>query len=220
MEQNQKDSSVVLDEARRHLAQGNLGMALARALDAAELDHPDAVMLVALMYFAGVGIQRNLETAAQYANKYIELSPEGAQVKEAKYMLDGTLGTENAKRLVFGSKSLNNAAYKNLGGPLVVSKSKNVTWAIVGLLVLLLAFTGVYFYKTHKQSATDSSTTEQKVSSTSGDGQAASKDAKPKDINENIVVSELKSSNTSIVETKDGQKIIRSGDLVIKVPKD
>ena len=219
MEQTQKDSSAVLDEARRHLAQGNLGMGLARALDAAELDHPDAVMLVALMYFAGVGIQRNLETAAQYANKYMELSPEGAQVKEAKYIVDGTLGTENAKRMIFGSKSLNTAAYKNLGGPLVASKSKNVTLAIAGLLVLVLAFAGVYFYKTHNQAAKDAVANEQKTSN-AADAQASAKDNKPADVNDSNVVSELKSSNTSIVETKDGQKIIRSGDLVIKVPKD
>ena len=102
MDNQVKDGTQLFDQARRELVQGNLGMALARALDAADLDHAEANFLVALMYFTGTGIQRNTETASEYANKYLMLLPDGPKKSEARAIMDGTIGTANAKNMIFG----------------------------------------------------------------------------------------------------------------------
>ena len=80
MDNQVKDGTHLFDQVRRELVQGNLGMALARTLDAADMDHAEANFLPPLMYFTGAGIQRNTETASEYAKKHLLLKAQLLQL--------------------------------------------------------------------------------------------------------------------------------------------
>lgn len=146
MENNETAQKSLL-EGKAFLTQGNYGMAIARILDAADLNDPEGTFLASLMYFSGTGIQRNLSEASMYAQKYLQLSPEGRYSSEAKDVIDGSIGTENAKRLIFGSDEPYSPAYKVLGG---VVEKKNVgiiAAAVVGVIILVI---GTYFFFSHR----------------------------------------------------------------------
>jgi hypothetical protein len=78
----------------------DFGMAAARLLDASDLGHKVAHFYCGLLYFCGVGVTRNAQTASEYATRYLEADPAGPFVDAARGLADGSLGTENAKRIL------------------------------------------------------------------------------------------------------------------------
>ena len=108
------NSNKIFQEALKFLSEDNKGLAIAKMLDAADLENPEANFFSALFYFTGTGVQRNLKSATGYANKYIKLDPNGKYVNEALSIVDETIGTENAKRILFGSSHPYAPAYKTL----------------------------------------------------------------------------------------------------------
>lgn len=79
----------------------DLGMAAAKLLDASDLNHPEAHIYCALMYFCGVGVARNIQYASEYAKKYALIRPAGDFLPVVGALLDGTIGTENARNILF-----------------------------------------------------------------------------------------------------------------------
>jgi hypothetical protein len=207
-----KDGSSLLNESRSQLLQGNLGVALARAMDSSDMGNADASILVALMYFSATGIQRNLEQASFYAKRYIEFEPDGHQKILAESIIDGTIGTENAKRLIFGSKEPYSQAYAN--GE-CVAKNKflsPVTIVAISIVILLITFGGGYYYLQPAKVEV-----EKPVSGGQVKDDVPAKDSKK---NGDSGVYEFKSGDVSVTVTPDGQRIIKSGDLEIRTPKD
>lgn len=217
MDNQVKDGTQLFDQARRELVQGNLGMALARALDAADLDHAEANFLVALMYFTGTGIQRNTETASEYANKYLMLLPDGPKKSEARAIMDGTIGTANAKNMILGSE------YAKPDTPASASLASNkwVVFAGVAVVLIVMFLVGYLVLQKKEKATTPTETAAPAVVAASEAASAASapadsaKSQKKADPN---VRSQLKSGDVSITETKNGERVIRSGDLVIRMP--
>ena len=222
MDNQAKDGTQLFDQARRELVQGNLGMALARALDAADMDHAEATFLVALMYFTGTGIQRNTETASEYAHKYLLLQPDGPRKSEARAIIDGTIGTANAKNMILGSD------YAKPDTPANASLASN-KWLMFAGVVVALAVVFLVGYlvlqKKEKAAAAPAQTAAPAVAASeaasspavtpASDASSAAKPPKKADPN---IRSQFKSGDVSITETKNGERVIRSGDLVIRVP--
>lgn len=232
MDNQVKDGTQLFDQARRELVQGNLGMALARALDAADMDHAEASFLVALMYFTGTGIQRNTETASEYAKKYLLLLPDGPQKSEARAIIDGTIGTANAKNMILGAAKPDTPASASL------SSNKWVVFAAVAVALLVMFLVGYLVLQKNappppapepaaapavvasepaSEAASEASAPTPAASAASAPAapKAAKKAAPQADPN---IRSQIQSGDVSITETKNGERIIRSGDLVIRVP--
>lgn len=95
----------LLDKATDYLARQDEGMAAAAFLDASDLGHPEATIKSALLYYVGVGITRNLQTAREYAQKYLAIAPQGPYATAAREIIDESLGTENGRRILFGESS-------------------------------------------------------------------------------------------------------------------
>lgn len=223
MDNQVKDGTQLFDQARRELVQGNLGMGLARALDAADMDHAEASFLVALMYFTGTGIQRNTETASEYAKKYLLLQPEGPRKSEARAIIDGTIGTANAKNMILGSD------YAKPDTPSNASLTSNKWVVFIGVAVALIAMFSVGYLVLQKKEKVPAATetagapavvASEPVSEASTPSAASEASITPnsqKKVDPNIR-SQFKSGDVSITETKNGERIIRSGDLVIRMP--
>lgn len=123
--------------------QQDFAMASARLLDAADLQHPAASFFCALLYFCGVGVSRNTEFATDYAERYLDADPEGAFKVAAKDIIDGTLSTENAKKLLLEKPSLPKPSVLN---PIDQPKRKknNILFVAVGLPLVLIALLAVF----------------------------------------------------------------------------
>ena len=218
MDNQVKDGTQLFDQARRELVQGNLGMALARALDAADLNHAEANFLVALMYFTGTGIQRNTETASEYANKYLMLLPDGPRKAEARGIMDGTIGTANAKNMILG------AEYAKPDTPASASLASNKWLVFAGVaVVLIVMFLVGYLVLQKKEKATTTpaetaAPAAVTASEPASEASAPAASAQPQKKADPNVRSQLKSGDVSITETKNGERVIRSGDLVIRMP--
>jgi TPR repeat protein len=217
----------LLAQAKRELNQGNLGMALARALDASDLQSDEAVLLVALMYFTGTGIQRNTETASFYAQKYLDLSSQGKHRSDAKSIIDGTIGTANAKRLIFGD-------HNSTGATTASAKADAPKWLIptvVGLALVVAFGAGFLYVNQQEKTLNQPIAAENKT-----DAQAKTADNAASDVKSTVVETvgpnsysktvktetnthyEMKSGDASVTVTKDGYRVIKSGDLEIKIP--
>lgn len=217
----------LLEQAKRELNQGNLGMALARALDASDLQSDEAVLLVALMYFTGTGIQRNTETASFYAQKYLDLTPEGKHRSDAKAIIDGTIGTANAKRLIFGD---HNAAASTSTS----SQTEAPKWlipSVVGLALIVVFGAGFLYVNQQDKTLNPSITTENKTDAAVTPASGPASDVKSTVVEavgpnsyskttrtETNTHYELKSGDASVTVTKDGYRVIKSGDVEIKIP--
>jgi hypothetical protein len=110
------------------------GMAVASLLDAADLDHPPAVLLCALCYFAGIGVTRNTQTAAEYATKYLQLAPGASDAAAARDIIDGTLGTERARSMLADDAPAN--------GHASVAASKSRVPMIAGAVAVVAVLAG------------------------------------------------------------------------------
>jgi len=230
MDNPAKDGTQLFDQARRELVQGNLGMALARALDAADMDHAEATILVALMYFTGFGIQRNTETASEYAKKYLLLLPDGPRKSEARALIDGTIGTANAKNMIMGTATPDTPDTPANGN---VASNKWMIFAGVAVVLLVMFLVGYLLLKKNapataeapvaapaaaaSEPASEASVPASKpASATASEASAPKAAAQPK--LDPKISSQTQSGEVSITETKNGERIIRSGDLVIRMP--
>ena len=72
------------------------GMAAAGFLDSSDLKYPEGILACALLYFTGVGVTRNTETASEFAKEYLSFTQDARLRKVAKEIVDGSLGTQNA----------------------------------------------------------------------------------------------------------------------------
>jgi len=132
--------------------QQDFAMASARLLDAADLHHSGAYFYCALLYFCGVGVSRNTQSASDFANRYLEADSQGAFAKTAKEIIDGTLGTENAKKLLLTKPAAQNPVAASSTG-----KKKGLLFAAIGVPVVLIAAVAAFtLTKGGKSSAPDS----------------------------------------------------------------
>ena len=124
-------------------SQQDFGMAAARLLDAADTGLEEAYVFCALIYYCGVGVMRNTESAVEYASKYKEAQPHGDYAQVIDEILTGTIGTENAKNILLGKSN------KVVS---VVGKSKLPLIAAIALPVISLIVVGAYMFSGTDQS--------------------------------------------------------------------
>ncbi|QWD80516.1 hypothetical protein ICV01_04210 [Polynucleobacter sp. MWH-Spelu-300-X4] len=119
------------------------GLAAANLLDASDLNHPTSLAACALLYFCGIGVTRNTQTAAEFAQKYLLIEPTGRCARIAHEVVDGSLGSQNALKALH---ALDNSAtnLSNLGRDTVnnadqARQAKNKqTYLIAGGAVIAL----------------------------------------------------------------------------------
>lgn len=127
-------------------AQQDFSMAAARLLDAADLNHTSACYFCALLYFSGIGVARNNQNASQYANQYLEADPKGVFAATAKSIIDGSLGTENAKKLLLEKPMINQHHESNK--PASSNKKYIIATAVLTPLILVSGLTFFSLSKT------------------------------------------------------------------------
>lgn len=128
----------------------DFAMASARLLDSADLNHPPALFYCALLYFAGVGVSRNPQTASDYASRYLETSPAGQFEQVAKEVIDGTFGTENARKLLVERPS----ASMPVEAPVAKPKSKKQMYIAAAVMIPVFLGGGLFaFSKLHDVSS-------------------------------------------------------------------
>lgn len=128
----------------------DFAMASARLLDAADLNHPPALFFCALLYFAGVGVSRNSQTAADYASRYLETTPDGQFEQVAKEVIDGTLGTENARKLLVTRPNTS----KLVAAPVTKPKNNKHMHVAAAVMIPILLGGGLFaFSKLHDVSS-------------------------------------------------------------------
>jgi len=122
------------------------GLAAAGFLDSSDLKFPEGILACALIYFAGVGVTRNTETASEFANEYLSLTQDARLGKIAKEIVDGSLGTQNALKslaeLDNSDASIANPALKTNSNSAGIAPPKNNLKLIVGFGVLGLVVVG------------------------------------------------------------------------------
>jgi hypothetical protein len=122
------------------------GLAAAGFLDSSDLKFPEGILACALIYFAGVGVTRNTETASEFANEYLSLAQDARLGKIAKEIVDGSLGTQNALKslaeLDNSDASIANPALKTNSNSAGIAPPKNNLKLIVGFGVLGLVVVG------------------------------------------------------------------------------
>ena len=122
------------------------GLAAAGFLDSSDLKYPEGVLACALIYFAGVGVTRNTETASEFANEFLNLSQDARLSKIAKEIIDGSLGTQNALKSLSdldksGDLSSSSGAQTS-SSSVGIAPPKNNLKLIVGFGVLGLVVVG------------------------------------------------------------------------------
>jgi hypothetical protein len=85
------------------------GIAIASLLDSSDLGNPEATFICSLLYFCGIGVERNIQIATEFSWKYLNLKPDGPYITNCKEIIDGSIGSHNALKLVysFGPKTSN-----------------------------------------------------------------------------------------------------------------
>jgi len=119
------------------------GMAAASFLDASDLGHEAGTIMSSLLYYIGVGVTRNTQTAGEYAQKYLLSEPQGRHAGMAQEIIDGSLGTENARRILYGRAAQTQGAASNGKG---TGPRKNILLGGVAAFVAVLAIAGGVLY--------------------------------------------------------------------------
>jgi hypothetical protein len=128
------------------------GMAVASLLDSSDLDNPKAILACSLLYFCGVGVTRNTQTAAEFAHKYLSLEPQGPYVRFCKEIIDGSIGSQNALNMLNsfgpgGSDRLNDFLTSDTPSEQNTVKAKNKKlYTIVGGIgaILVIAVLAIF----------------------------------------------------------------------------
>lgn len=131
------------------------GMAIASLLDSSDLDNPKAILACSLLYFCGVGVTRNTQTAAEFAHKYLSLEPQGPYVRFCKEIIDGTIGSQNALNMLnsfgpSGAERLNDFLSQETPSEqsIVNAKNKKLYMMIGGIgVVLVVAILAIFIPK-------------------------------------------------------------------------
>lgn len=127
----------------------DFGLAAARLLDAADLRHPGALFFCALLYYCGVGVSRNTTTAADYAGQYLEQQSSGIFAEACKALRDGSLGTENARNLLFQKPAVGVAPAPGADAPGRKRGKSALLWLAVAIPVLAIGvLAAIHFSKT------------------------------------------------------------------------
>lgn len=125
------------------------GLAAANLLDSSDYDHPFGTLACALLYFTGVGVTRNLENSSMYAHKFCEIASDQAFIKIANDIADGSYGTQNALKLLYGldsnnpSDALPNQGFVKLTAD-IKSKGNLKVYISAGVLIFLIAVTAMW----------------------------------------------------------------------------
>jgi hypothetical protein len=82
-------------------AQKDESMAAANLLDSSDFDNPSGLFACALIYFCGVGVTRNPQTASEFAQKYLQLDSKGKYSKLCTEVIDGSVGSSNALKALY-----------------------------------------------------------------------------------------------------------------------
>lgn len=120
------------------------GMAVASLLDSSDLDNPKAILACSLLYFCGVGVTRNTQTAAEFAHKYLSIEPEGPYIRFCNEIIDGSIGSQNALNMLnsfgpSGTERLNEFLTPETSSEQSIVKTKNQKlYVIVGLVSVVL----------------------------------------------------------------------------------
>ena len=124
------------------------GLAAANLLDASDLNHPTSLVACALLYFCGIGVTRNIQTAVEFSQKYLMAEPTGRCARIAHEVIDGSLGSQNALKALHAldnsSPNLSNLDRDNINSQEQARKAKNkqlyIIAAVAIVAVLLLIF--------------------------------------------------------------------------------
>jgi hypothetical protein len=131
------------------------GMAVASLLDSSDLDNPKAILACSLLYFCGVGVTRNTQTAAEFAHKYMSLEPQGPYIRFCKEIIDGSIGSQNALNMLnsfgpSGAERLNEFLTPEAPSEQSIAKAKNKKlYIIVGAVcvVVVLSILAIFIPK-------------------------------------------------------------------------
>ena len=146
------------------------------------------------------------------------LLPDGPRKSEARAIMDGTIGTANAKNMILGSE------YAKPDTPASASLASNKWLVFAGVAVaLIVMFLVGYLVLQKKEKATTTpaetaAPAAVTASEAASEASAPAAIAQPQKKADPNVRSQLKSGDVSITETKNGERVIRSGDLVIRMP--
>jgi hypothetical protein len=100
------------------------GMAAASFLDSSDLNYPDGIFASSLIYFCGIGVTRNLQTAAEFAQQYLNNFGDQKHSKNCKDIISESMGTQNALKILH---SLDNGEAKNIKKGIAASPSESST---------------------------------------------------------------------------------------------
>lgn len=161
-DQNIERAYKSFEQARMNLLgpNPNYGLVLKHAMDAADLGHQEANYFLACIYFSAREIvQYDRESANKYAESYLRLSPDGPHVNQAKRIIDGSIGTENARRFIF-STTTNDIPTSSSSHPpgssspsiLDENEKSSMNKKSIGFLVTIALFILSYFLYTKAQS--------------------------------------------------------------------
>lgn len=92
-------------------------MAAACFLNAFDRGSSDGAVAAAIVYYCGVGVARSTQQASEYANIYLIKEPNGTYVRSMRELIDESLGSENAKKILMelgGSKPSSSVAPKQV----------------------------------------------------------------------------------------------------------
>ena len=128
------------------------GMAVASLLDSSDLDNPKAILACSLLYFCGVGVTRNTQTAAEFAHKYLSIEPQGPYIRFCKEIIDGSIGSQNALNILnsfgpSGAERLGEFLTPETPSEQLIAKAKNKKlYLIVGAIgvVLVVAILAIF----------------------------------------------------------------------------
>jgi len=119
------------------------GMAAALFLDSSDQKYPEGLIASALIYFAGVGVTRNTETASEFANEYLIIGNDSKLGRLSKEIISGSLGTQNALNALFeldknsDENFSSTVAHKSTGATSLKAKNNSKLLIIFGTLGLI-----------------------------------------------------------------------------------
>jgi len=121
------------------------GLAAANLLDASDINHPISLAACALLYFCGIGVTRNTQTAAEFAQKYLAIEPTGRCARIAQEVIDGSLGSQNALKALHSLDNKNASLVNDpVSNPDQARQAKNKQNYMIGggvvLALLLVVF--------------------------------------------------------------------------------
>jgi hypothetical protein len=129
------------------------GMAAASFLDSSDLNYPDGIFATSLIYFCGVGVSRNTQTAAEYAQQYLNNFGNQKHSKNCNEIISESMGTQNALKILHAldkayTSTESNVASVNQNLPIAeirsASNNKKMLLILLGASLVTLAIGGFF----------------------------------------------------------------------------